>query len=305
MPRKITPNKDIRDPNNHEEFEASHFSTVFGIVLLFVTLVVCGVIFYLMLDEFDDDEDDEEERITINAGSDGVAFFVDGPSDSVKLMFAPEGSGAGRLAADLSIYNYPQPHIYKEKLYYISGGNLKRNEIVGNSVSDVLDVKAEGKNVVNEIFFHEGKLFYLYGEYCQLYLAKCDLKLYEYDFEKASSTMLAQNVKYRTLLGYVSAENALYMMHSEADAGCFFADAAKYDFAQKKLITAGKYNGCTDLTSTTTELTKGEKEFDAFLSRFMGFVGEAQYMQVRDGKIIYPVADVNPHPTWHTIRFVK
>ena len=230
------------------------------------------------------------EQITITPISTGYAYIYSAYEFPTTLMFVPNEDFIARKVMELDIDLVRSPVVYKNEIYAISNNQLVAVDPFSKKVSVVPGILNEDGKTINDIFFINEKIFYLYGSSCTGYLEKCALQLVEYDFATKQSSVLTGGVGSRSIVQYDSTAKSLRMMHSEGDAGCFWQSAEEYNFDQHTLKKIGGRSGCEGEPDNTTDPSAATwfEKLDEYREQNV----QHSVMRVDKGNVSLPVGEV-------------
>jgi hypothetical protein len=99
---------------------------------------------------------------------------------------------------------------------------------------------------INEFFVYEQQLYYLSGENCNEYLARCNLELHEFNLLTKEDFTLATQVISREIIGYDKELQKLYLKYQDGDAGCSWHTLQEYDFVSHLFKKTASASHCDD-----------------------------------------------------------
>jgi hypothetical protein len=206
------------------------------------------------------------ETVKLDGNSRGVVFFS-GYNDEKRLFLLADGDPiVHRTTVPVPSFRMT-PLVRDNGLYYLRNDDkLYFGDIFSGTERVALGAgDADPDTVINEFYFHGNSIFYLYGPWCQEYLARCNLSLFEYNQKNGTHTLLASPVTSRRIAGYNSTLNTLDMYWSEGDGGCFWATTERFEFMTLTLRKGPDYSGCDEeFTSTNTAFEKSLREFNEY-----------------------------------------
>jgi len=242
------------------------------------------------------------ENIKIDKSSNGVLYINQGYNKGPYFKFALEEEGSAKIISEVTdIRRDPNPTVFQGDFYFVSkNGDLQTMDIFSGEVKNVLDKHGNGEQIVNDYYFLNSNIYYLFGNDCNSYMAPCNLSLYEYSRDNKKSRLLIENLPYRNILGYSQNKDILYMENLFADAGAFWSKIESYSLSQNKSLDIREYRGDTmDDKSEFDKYTEFKKSFDNQLEI-------AEFLIVRNGAIIMPKKlDPEFSHGWWRIRYIN
>lgn len=230
-------------------------------------------------------------------------FTVDQKASGVKIILSRSAPGDVLKEAErLEMDNYPYASFYDGKLYFTHKGRLKKYDLFSRALSIVPGIDYAGGEIVNEFYFVDGKMFYLFGRDCREYLSKCGSRLMEYDFVSQKSSLLVDKVISRNITGYDHDGHKLYLYYADGDAGCFWAQTEIYDFNTKEITSGEKFSGCADGDGDTS-LGLAHDGFVRYQTAHSSGVVVTDVISFLDGKLRAPTKNYNPNSQWNEIRY--
>ncbi|TAK95609.1 hypothetical protein EPO05_03780 [Patescibacteria group bacterium] len=245
------------------------------------------------------------ETAQIKTDSSGIAF-IDSPVDSkdkrAYLKFISNGENVAKIVTevkDLQFDPVSKITVRKGRLYFISIlGDLKVADIVSGQIDNVIDKAATNEEGIDEYYFSDERVYYLFGKNCNSYMSECNLALYEYDDQAKKSNLLIADVPYRDIYGFKGdSRGILYMGHSEGDAGCFRAQIGGYDFSKNEIVDKRTYSGCQD--------DKEQAKLGVFMKSIGKPVFQSDYMFIQNGQIVAPKSSSSEFEGREVINFVN
>lgn len=233
--------------------------------------------------------------IEVAVSSDSVGGDPQWEKSRTVLIFKDQG-GDEQVMTYLDLDNpTPQMQLVADTLYFVkSSGQFGMINLVSKQIHlfDLPGIQPADSNTapqLNAFFVYGENLFYLAGENCLDYLAKCDLSLRAYNLANNSHEYnpLVTGVASRQIMGYDSVSKKLYLKYSDGDAGCSWRRIQEFDFATKTLTDAARISICSgdEGEATTTGDTVSQqkaKAIDILLDSQMRYIGS---ISVKDGKI--------------------
>lgn len=218
------------------------------------------------------------EILLVGYNSPSIIFSQGQKADVVDKIFLSDAERSNGLL------------VYKENFYYFDpGGYLNMFNLLTNTSSKVLFPKlalldAEGKPMINSIFFEDNNIYLLYGENCNQYLKRCDLDLLRFDRISNQIDKIAEHIGSREIIGLDEDTNNLYLRYADGDGGCGWSSYLVYNLNTKaKTLEKG------------VSLCDGDKEYDKILSseedfiqKIKGDIIHSDRMYIQNGKIVLP-----------------
>ncbi len=140
---------------------------------------------------------------------------------------------------------------------------------------------------INDFFVENKDIYFLYGNNCNNYLAKCNVELMKYNMDNFSLNSIISNIDARDIVGFDEMQNNIYLRWAEGDAGCFWSHTDIISIDQKSVIGKQEASACKGDSDYETENKKLE---NPTLTNDIIY-SDAVYF--KDGKIIFPNSDQN------------
>ena len=218
-------------------------------------------------------------------------------------------NGNEQVLAYLDLYSNsaPQMQLAGNKIYFVGlRGQLSSIDLLSKQIEDInlpevgLAQKAPlPNNVVNDFFIYKNNLYYLFGENCNYYMAKCNLTLQQYDLASEQSKMLAKNIDSLSIVGYDPVLNKLYMRWAFGDAGFASQSITEYDFNTNEVNLVATANYSMDGSSNPTE----DQKIKIVENSLKGQLNRINEIIVNNGQIIKNQTLFSDH--YPSIRYIQ
>lgn len=253
-----------------------------------ITIKSTGIIYFLTTDTthrviFQDKENGREYTISENLYSKEYEYLIDALS--------------------------PQQVDYN--IYYLLGSTTnptleKANLATGESTQILLEY--DKSKPIHDFFVHNNLIYYLSGEFCNQYIAPCNLDLKVFNQSTSKTEILASGLKSREILGFEKTGKKLLLQYADGDAGCSFVTHEEYNMDTKKVSKIFDLSFCINLDSepvgnwATPEDEAAYKQYKEFENSISG-VEDVPYLVVTNGVISIPT-DI-PDAYYPGITYIK
>lgn len=180
-----------------------------------------------------------------------VLSFTQSPLRFVRVIWNGNDGIKKQLKKFNTLFSEEKVTVYKNIFYYIKEdvGLVSYNlftdtetVVIKNSVNK--DANKDRVVGVNEFFMYKNTLYTLQGEWCNDYMSKCTLKLFESNLDGANSILLAEGITDRDIIGFDAQTQSLYLRFAEGDAGCVWGTYHTYNLQTKKVTLLQEVSGC-------------------------------------------------------------
>lgn len=176
--------------------------------------------------------------------------------------------------------HYPGTHIsyYQGDFYYISGtGALMRLSDLTTAEPLAIGLK-EGEEV-SSYLFDGGRLFYLAGPFCNMYMGKCDGTLREVMLSTGAVRDIASHIPHNTIAGLSGDRQSLFVQKDFGDAGCFSTRISRIALASGEMEERPVIGACAgDIP---------DEEFESLVAEARGFSATLQPKRVKADHLLW------------------
>lgn len=224
--------------------------------------------------------------------SSGIGYIIryDKPNKLTnKLMFMPLGSEEGFSVEEMAVSTIVKPFITKEAIYFLEGGRLKKFDWKSQEVKRVTGVKYGENNYINDFKIIDDYVYYLLGQDCNEYRARCDNDLYRLRLHSNEPELLSEHSTSRRILG-LAPDRDLYLMYADGDAGCIWRSVEQYDFNASQLVSIDEYGGgCSGDEGWETT----QREFNMFRDALYPQFQTTDYFIVENNRLFVSPEDLS------------
>ncbi len=207
------------------------------------------------------------------------------------LVFKDQSGNEQVLAyLDLNNNSNLQMQLVGNKLYFVGlNGQLSSFDILSKHIENIslpgvqlAQNSTLPNTIVNNFFIYKDVLYYLSGENCNYYMAKCDLTLYQYNLFSKQSKVLAKNIDSPDIMGYDPILNKLYLRWTFGDAGAYLVSVKEYDFGTNQINLVAKVShGQEEFTNSPDD-----QKIRAVYEQLKDQLGMLSSIAIRGGQVV-------------------
>lgn len=220
----------------------------------------------------------------------------DEPSNKLTLLFNNDATKRQEALGNAMFEGTNQilhPFVLGNTFYYLEGNKVKMFDLFGSTAS-VVPLPYDEKYPVHSFFVEGNWIYFMYGKFCNEYMAQCNLNLDRYNFETKEREYLANGLSSREVLGFNAAKNTLYMAYTWGDAGCMARSYEAYSFTTKKASKLGDYSYCV-----------GDAPKENKFEKLIADVEVVDQLLVGNGKISLPAEKIAQRGNAITVNLSK
>lgn len=205
-----------------------------------------------------------------------------------RFLFRPEGQEAfGEILQSRGATYGGHRFLYDNTLYVAFDGIYIVNPFE-KSLHLVTGTAQQDGSEIGDVYLKGDRMFYLSGTPCS-YMSDCHQSLYEVPRTGGVPTLLVQDFKGSSIMGYSAPENRLYLSDGWGDAGCFRVRVSSYDFQSSTLQPYKEFGGCSEdvVEDPQSEYSVATRELTALRAR-VGHAASANYLLLKQGTYVVP-----------------
>ncbi len=181
---------------------------------------------------------------------------------NIHLLFSHQASIPQQV---MTLHSGYQTTFFKNHLYDAYEGNIWIIDPFANTETSITKNPNIPNEEISDFFISNDQLYYLAGTPCDG-PGPCNLNLFSVSLNGGIPQLLAQHVAARSILGYSSAEDKLYLEGGYGDAGCFNQEFYQYTPKNREIRLIYSYAGCEGVINPAAD--KMTKEIHALENRF-------------------------------------
>ncbi len=256
----------------------------------------------------------EYEEITVTEDSTGLIYFLE-KNDSHLIIFQDDATGKEyTLTRNLFSNEYEhlisnplRPQYINSSIYFLLGSStnptLQRFDIFTGEINEV-KLEYDESAPIHDFLIKGTSLYYLAGEFCNEYMAQCNLELKGYNLSTLETVTLAKEISSREIAGFNQTGRIIFLQYREGDAGCSWHSFEEFNMDTEKLSAALKYSYCYDLENDPHKLYSSYEDsynqLKSYEEKIYG-IKSVPYLIIKDSTITFAEESNNSYEEDHII----